>query len=80
MYTEIRWKPTRTFQVDDSPEVIHIVESGLSNKYVMFSDNQYDVAYLGTFTQQEIKERYEIDLVYHPIVLQDFKYPQTNEQ
>lgn len=65
---DLTWKEistsTRRFQLDDEPEVLHIIKTGHENKYMVVKEDGYEhkTGELEFMTKEQIKERYKIDL------------------
>ena len=54
----------RSFQFGDDPELIHIIKTGFKDRYMIVHEDAYEFM-LGKVefaTQQEIMDRFEIDL------------------
>ena len=58
----------RTFQFGEDPELIHIIKTGFEDRYMIIHEDAYEFM-LGKVefaTQQEVLERFKIDLSISP--------------
>jgi hypothetical protein len=63
-----KWKEiksnSRTFQLEDEPELIHIIKTGFNNTYMVVFEDAYELE-LGNVifgTKLEIEKRFNINL------------------
>lgn len=67
-WDNLKWREinntTKTFQLDEEPEVIHVIKTGFEDKYMIVHEDAYEIQ-LGRVefgTKAEIEERFKIKL------------------
>ena len=68
-YPPLKWKEikpakTRTFQLGDEPELIHIIKTGFYNRYIVAYEDAYELVLGKTeiYTKEEIESKFKIQL------------------
>jgi hypothetical protein len=65
-YKEIQSTEIRTFQLEDEPEVLHIIKSGFEGQYFCFYENAYETepwhSGVQLLDKEQIQEKWKINL------------------
>lgn len=67
-YVEVNntYRPSRIFQLEDEPELVHIVKLGYKDTYAVFEEDAYHLqpwkSGLHILTAEEIKQKFNIEL------------------
>lgn len=67
-YIEVNntYRPSRVFQLEGEPELVHIIKLGYKDTYAVFYEDAYELepwqSGLKVFTAEEIKQKFNIEL------------------